>query len=184
MIYVAMPTLAQQITKPGPSVKFSENLSSDVLSPMLGKLAPSFRLPDQDAKPVSLASARGKWLVLAFYPADMTSGCTLQNKSYSESKDAFISLNALCWTVSTQDVKSKRIFCLRDKLTGTLLSDVGGKVSVAYGVFDKERGLAKRITFYIAPDGNIAFIDSKINVKSAATDSLAILNRLVESKAR
>jgi thioredoxin-dependent peroxiredoxin len=151
---------------------------------LIGKKAPEFTLPDQNDKPVALKDAQKakKWVVLAFYPADMTAGCTLQNKSYTAGKDKFASLNAQVYTISTQDTKSKQKFCERDALTNTLLSDVGAKVTEAYGVLNKERGVARRVTFYINPKGRIVAVDTKINVKNAADDTVAMLQKLQEEK--
>lgn len=158
--------------------------TTDSALELLGKKAPDFTLPDQNDKPVALKSARKakKWVVVAFYPADMTSGCTLQNKSYSAQKAAFAPLNALVYTISTQDTKSKQAFCQRDALTNTLLSDVGGKVATAYGVLNPERGVARRVTFYINPKGQVVAVDTKINVKNAAEDTVATLKKLQEEK--
>lgn len=157
---------------------------ADLALELLGKNAPGFTLPDQSDKLVKLKDAQEakKWVVLAFYPADMTAGCTLQNKSYSAGKDKFAPLNALVYTISTQDTKSKQKFCERDALTNTLLSDVGGKVAEAYGVLNKERGVARRVTFYINPKGKIAAVDVKIKVQSAAEDTIAMLQKLQEEK--
>jgi Peroxiredoxin len=157
--------------------------SLDAANPLNGKPAPAFTLPDQNDKMVSLADLKGKWVVLAFYPADMTSGCTLQNKSYSAKKDAFAAKNAVVFTVSTQGTDSKREFCSKEGLTHTLLSDVGAKVSRAYGtVKDGGREYASRWTFYIAPDGTVAGVDTKVRVATAAEDSLAILDALSAKK--
>jgi thioredoxin-dependent peroxiredoxin len=156
----------------------------DLALALIGKKAPDFSLPDQNDKLVALKAAlkAKKWVVLAFYPADMTAGCTLQNKSYTAGKDKFEPLNALVYTISTQDTKSKQKFCERDALTNTLLSDVGGKVTEAYGVLNKERGVARRVTFYISPKGKVVSVDTKINVKSAAEDTVATLQKLQEAK--
>jgi len=148
---------------------------------LVGKAAPAFSLPDQNDKTVTLADSAGKWTVLAFYPADGTTGCTLQNKSYSATKDKFAPLNAVAYTVSAQDTKSKQAFCSKEGLTHTLLSDVGAHVADAYGV-TMEAGamgkIARRVTFYIAPDGTVADVDVKINVRNAGEDSLAKLAAL------
>lgn len=152
----------------------------DPLSGMVGKPAPAFSLPDQNDKNISLSSAKGKWVVLAFYPADMTTGCTFQNRSYTKSLDKFTPLNAVVYTVSTQDTASKRAFCSKEGLTHTLLSDVGGKVAGDYGIL---RGkVARRVTFYIAPDGSIADVDTKIDVQNAAEESIGILERLAKQQ--
>lgn len=60
----------------------------------------------------------------------------------------------------------------------TLLSDVGAKVAKDYGVLMSTRPLARRVTFYISPDGRVALVDGAIRVQSAAEDSLALLAKL------
>lgn len=106
----------------------------------------------------------------------------MQNRSYSASIDKFAPLNAVVYTVSTQDTKSKQEFCGKEGLTHTLLSDVGGKTASAYGVLAPNGRTARRVTFYIAPDGTVAAVDTKPKVGSAADDSLAMLTKLVQEK--
>ncbi|HVK06525.1 MAG TPA: redoxin domain-containing protein [Armatimonadaceae bacterium] len=154
----------------------------DASNPLVGKPAPAFSLPDQNDKPVTLAAQKGKWVVLAFYPADMTSGCTLQNRSYTAKKDAFTGKNAVVFTVSTQGTDSKKQFCSKEGLTHTLLSDVGGGIAKAYGVLPENGKYARRWTFYIAPDGRVAGVDTKIDVATAAEESLSILDTLSKGK--
>ncbi len=145
---------------------------------LIGQTAPFFSLPDQNDKYRSLTDSAGKWTVVAFYPKDETTGCTLQNKSYTAAKERFGTQNAVFYTVSTQDSASKRAFCAKDALTHTLLADVGGTVAKQYGVFMPANGLAKRVTFYIAPDGTVVDVDQKIKVGTAAEDSLVRLAAL------
>jgi thioredoxin-dependent peroxiredoxin len=80
--------------------------------------------------------------------------------------------------VSVQDTASKRAFCEKEALVHTLLSDVGAKVAKDYGVLMANRPLARRVTFYINPDGRIALVDGAIRVQTAAEDSLALLAKL------
>jgi len=143
---------------------------------LVGKPAPDFTLPDQNDKPHSLKDSRGKWTVVAFYPADMTKGCTFQNISYTRTSDKFAPLNAQVYTISTQDTASKKAFCTKDSLTHTLLADVGGKTAASYNVLNGK--VARRITFYIAPDGTIKQVDTKIHTQTAGEDSLAVLKKL------
>lgn len=163
--------LAYQTKSAAPAAAAAETVQS-----MVGKPAPAFTLPDQNDKPRNLTDSKGKWIVLAFYPADMTTGCTFQNKSYSKNMDKFAPLNAVVYTVSTQDTASKKQFCAEAALTHTLLSDVGGKVAGQFGVLNGK--YARRYTYYIAPDGTIAGVDTKIRTQQAAEDSLAMLAKL------
>jgi peroxiredoxin len=187
VVALALPILAlarpQEPPKPAEPAKPvtvapAQDAANAALNAMIGKPAPAFMLPDQNDKNVSLSDSKGKWVVLAFYPADMTRGCTFQNKSYSDNVDKFAPLNAVVYTVSTQGTASKREFCSKEGLKNTLLSDEGGKVATSYGVFMPERKIARRVTFYIAPDGTIAAVDTKPNVQQAAPDSIAKLQEL------
>ncbi len=152
----------------------------EVKKTMIGKPAPDFTLPDQNDKPVKLSDQKGKWVVLAFYPADMTGGCTMQNRSYTEHAAEFAPKNAVIYTISTQDTKSKREFCTRDGLKHTLLSDVGGVVAKQYDALMEDKTYSNRWTYYIAPDGTIAYIDKAVKVGTAAQDSLARLETLTK----
>jgi len=145
---VAMLPFAARAQSPAASAPTAAvTTANDAADPqaLIGKPAPAFTLPDQNDKPASLADSKGKWVVLAFYPADMTPGCTLQNRSYSADADKFAPLNAVVYTVSTQDTASKRTFCSKEGLKHTLLSDVGGKTAAAYHVFGGS--VARRVTF-------------------------------------
>jgi peroxiredoxin len=164
------------------TVAAPQDAADAALMAMVGKPAPTFTLPDQNDKPINLADSKGKWVVLAFYPADMTRGCTFQNISYSQNVDKFAPLNAVVYTVSTQDTASKREFCSKEGLKNTLLSDVGGKTATAYGVYNPTRSIARRVTFYITPDGTIAAVDTKPRVQEAAPDSIAKLQELSGKK--
>jgi peroxiredoxin Q/BCP len=153
---------------------------------LISKRAPEFSLMDQNDKKVSLRDFKGKWLVIAFYPVDMTSGCTLQNRSYTKAMDAIKGFGANVITISAQDTDSKRQFCAKEGLMHTLLSDTDGSVIRAYRVLrdgvDPSKPIAKRITFYINPDGRIVAVDTKIKPATAAEDSLAILELLGAKK--
>ena len=150
----------------------------DQAAVLIGRSAPGFLLPDQNDKPVKLSDNKGKWVVLAFYPADGTSGCTLQNRSYTAHQGEFAALNATIFTVSVQDTASKRAFCAKEGLTHTLLSDVGGKTAGAFETLMAGRGISRRVTFYINPSGKIVAVDGKIHVQTAAEDSLSLLAKL------
>jgi peroxiredoxin Q/BCP len=161
-------------------------MSSATPVQLISKRAPDFALLDQADRKVSLKDFKGKWLVIAFYPVDMTSGCTLQNRSYTKAMDAIKTIGANVVTISAQDTASKRQFCAKESLTHTLLSDTDGAVINAYRVLrdggDPAKPIAKRITFYVNPDGRIVAVDTKIKPATAAEDSLAILELLGAKK--
>ena len=123
-----------------------------------GATAPSFTLPSQDNTPISLSEYKGKWVVLYFYPKDMTSGCTLEAHNFQRDLDKFKAANAVVLGVSLDTAGSHKSFCDKESLTFKLLADPDRKVVDAYGVPVKSFGTAKfasRQTFLINPDGKI-----------------------------
>ncbi|MGB6869932.1 MAG: redoxin domain-containing protein, partial [Acidobacteriaceae bacterium] len=101
--------------------------------PEPGQGAPTFTLPNQEGQPVDLASYHGKWVVLYFYPKDMTTGCTIEAHNFERDLDKYKALNAVILGVSVDTVDSHRQFCTKDSLTFTLLADPDKKVVEQYG---------------------------------------------------
>lgn len=125
--------------------------------PAVGTMAPDFTLNSQEGKPIALSQYRGKWVVLYFYPKDMTSGCTIEAHNFQRDQAKYDALNAVVLGVSVQDVKSHQEFCTKDGLTFKLLADPDDKVTEQYGSL-KNYGIAKlaaRHTFLIDPQGKI-----------------------------
>ncbi len=123
-----------------------------------GTAAPGFTLPSQEEKMVSLKDYKGKFVVLYFYPKDMTSGCTLEAHNFQRDLAKYDALNAVILGVSLDTVESHKTFCSKDSLTFKLLADPDHKVIDAYGVPVSGMGpikFAKRDTFLIGPDGKV-----------------------------
>ncbi|WP_119728915.1 thioredoxin-dependent thiol peroxidase [Thermomonospora amylolytica] len=126
-----------------------------------GDVAPDFELLDADGDPVSLASLRGKRVILYFYPAAMTPGCT---KEAVDFRDALPDLQAAGVTVVgiSPDPPAKLAkFRDRDDLTFPLLSDPDTATLQAYGAYGEKKLYGKvvvgviRSTFIIDPEGKI-----------------------------
>jgi thioredoxin-dependent peroxiredoxin len=125
--------------------------------PAVGAAAPDFTLNSQEGKPISLAQFRGKWVVLYFYPKDMTTGCTIEAHNFQRDQAKYDAANAVVLGVSVQDVQSHQQFCTKDGLTFKLLADPDHKVTEEYGSL-KNYGVAKlaaRHTFLSEPQGKI-----------------------------
>src|SRR5262245_35200190 len=78
--------------------------------PAVVDAAPAFTLPDQSGKPVSLADYRGKWVVLYFYPKDVTPGCTTEACEFRDNVFAFRNAGATILGISVDDVASHKKF--------------------------------------------------------------------------
>lgn len=125
----------------------------------VGGPAPSFTLPSQEDKPVSLSDYRGEWVVLYFYPKDQTAGCTLEAHNFQRDLAEYQTLHAIVLGVSLDTVESHKSFCTKDSLTFKLLADPNHQAIDAYGVPLRSSGgmqYAERTTFLISPQGRIA----------------------------
>lgn len=127
-----------------------------------GQAAPAFTLPDQDGKHVSLSDFSGKNVILYFYPAAMTPGCTAQACDF---RDSLASLQAAGYVVLgiSKDAPAKlKKFEEKEGLTFPLLSDPDLTVHNAYAAFGEKSMYGKtvqgviRSTFVVAPDGTLS----------------------------
>ena len=151
--------------------------ADDQTMPAVGQSAPTFTLPSQTGEAISLDSYRGKWVVLYFYPKDMTTGCTIEAHKFQDALPQFDAKNAVILGVSVDTVDSHKQFCTKDSLTFHLLADPDHKVVSAYGSLGGFAGItiANRNTFLIDPHGKIAQEWVKVNPNPAASDVLAAL---------
>ena len=135
----------------------------EAAAPGVGMVAPNYFLPDQDGQMHTLASDKGKTLLLAFYPADFTGGCTLEAHSLSSAYKDLKALGVTVYGVSVQDPKSHKSFCSKEGIPYTLLADTEKKMAAAYGVLIPGVGIANRVTYLIGADGKVAYIDTNVN---------------------
>jgi peroxiredoxin Q/BCP len=151
--------------------------ADDQTMPTVGQTAPAFTLPSQDGTPISLDSYHGKWVVLYFYPKDMTPGCTIEAHKFQDALSQFEAKNAVILGVSVDTTDSHKQFCTKDGLTFHLLADPDHKVVSAYGSLGGFNGfvIANRNTFLIDPQGKIAKVWVKVNPQTAASDVLAAI---------
>ena len=142
--------------------------------PQVGQQAPGFTLPSQEGSPVSLKDFRGKWVVLYFYPKDMTQGCTIEAHNFQQDLPKYEQRDAVIVGVSVDNTDSHKEFCAKESLTFKLLSDTGKKVVDEYGSLGG-RGVASRNTFLIDPSGRIAKVWTGVNPMKHSEEVLAAL---------
>ena len=144
-----------------------------------GDKAPAFSLPDADGKKVSLADFKGRRVIVYFYPAASTPGCTKQACDF---RDSLADLNEEgVDVIGISPDKPEKLAKFRDaeKLTFPLLSDPERKVLTAYGAYGEKKLYGKtvqgviRSTFVVDGKGKIA--EAQYNVK--ATGQVAKLRR-------
>jgi peroxiredoxin Q/BCP len=143
----------------------------------VGDKAPDFCLIGDNGQ-VCLKDLKGKWVVLYFYPKDMTSGCTLEALEFTDLNSDFEKENAVILGVSADSVESHVKFREKKKLTHTLLSDVDKKTLETYGVWQSKKMYGKefkgivRSTYLIDKMGKIEYIWSKVSPAGHAEEVL------------
>ncbi len=142
--------------------------------PQAGQKAPEFSLPSQEGGPVSLNQFRGKWVVLYFYPKDMTQGCTIEAHNFQQDLPKYDKANAVIVGVSVDTTESHKEFCAKESLTFKLLSDTDKKIVAEYGSLGP-RGVASRNTFLIDPAGKIVKVWTGVNPSKHSEEVLAAL---------
>jgi peroxiredoxin Q/BCP len=155
----------------------AQNGQNEQVLPAVGQVAPGFTLPSQDGTQISLESFRGKWVVLYFYPKDMTSGCTIEAHNFQRDLAQFDAANAVILGVSVDTPDSHKQFCTKEGLTFRLLADPAHKVVESYGSLGHFATftIANRNTFLIDPSGKIAKVWTKVQVQHHSEDVLAAL---------
>ncbi|MGH3333669.1 MAG: thioredoxin-dependent thiol peroxidase [Nocardioidaceae bacterium] len=147
------------------------------LSP--GDVAPEFTLPADDGSTVSLSDFRGRKVIVYFYPAAMTPGCTKQACDFTDSLAALQASGYEVLGISPDKPEKLVKFRERDSLTIPLLSDADKSVMTAYGAFGEKKLYGKtmqgviRSSFVVDEEGNVEV--AQYNVK--ATGHVAKLKK-------
>lgn len=144
-----------------------------------GDTAPDFTLPTADGGTLTLSDLRGQHVIVYFYPAAMTPGCTTQACDFRDSLAALAVKGYAVVGVSPDPVGKLASFVERDHLTFPLVSDVDKQVLTAWGAFGDKVLYGKtvtgviRSTVVVDPDGKVEI--AQYNIK--ATGHVARLRR-------
>jgi len=148
-----------------------------------GDKAPEFCLPDKDKKEICLKQFAGKNVILYFYPADNTPGCTTEAIGFTGILPDLEKLDATVIGVSPDSPESHGKFIEKKNLKVTLLSDEEKEVLTKYGAWGLKKFKGKtymgviRSTFLINSEGKISHIWPKVSVKGHAEE---VKSKLVE----
>jgi len=164
----------------------------------LNEPVPAFEAIDDEGNVWKSTDHIGKkMVVLYFYPADMTGGCTAQACGYRDRIESFARLNAEVIGVSGDTAENHQVFKKAHQLNFTLLADTDGKIAELFGVpvskgektvtksidgvdIDLTRSAtAKRWTFIIDRNGKVVHRDDRVNAK-ADPDSVEMFLKAVE----
>lgn len=150
-----------------------------------GDKAPAFDLPTDTGR-VSLASLKGKKVILYFYPKDDTSGCTSQALQFSSEVEEFAKMGAVIVGVSKDSAASHAKFRLKHDITVELAADTTGEIVETYGAWVEKSMYGRkymgidRSTFLIDAEGVIRDVWRKVKVpghiKAVLTATRALKN--------
>ena len=150
----------------------------------VGDKAPNFKLQGSDGKTYNLADFVGKKaVVIAWFPAAFTKGCTIECKNLAMNGDKIRQYEVAYFMASVDPIEKNTDFAKAQEADFPLLSDPSKEVATAYGVLNP-RGTASRWTFYIGKDGRILAIDKAIKVETSAEDMVAKLAELNVTKTK
>jgi thioredoxin-dependent peroxiredoxin len=126
-----------------------------------GDEAPDFTLPDADGNPVTLSALRGQQVVVYFYPAAMTPGCTKEACDFTASMPDFGKAGLTVLGISPDAPAKLQKFRDKEHIAFPLLSDPDRAVHTAYGAYGEKMNYGKktmgviRSTFVVGADGRI-----------------------------
>jgi peroxiredoxin Q/BCP len=150
----------------------------------VGDQAPDFKLQGTDGKTYSLADFAGKKaVVIAWFPAAFTKGCTVECKNLAMNGDKIRAYDVAYFMASVDPIEKNTDFAKAQEADFPLLSDPTKEVAAKYGVLNA-KGMATRWTFYIGKDGKILAIDKAVKVETSAEDMVAKLAELNVAKAK
>lgn len=145
----------------------------------VGDRAPAFTLKDEHGEKVSLKDYAGSRLVLYFYPADDTPGCTKEACQFNDSFAAFSELGVLVIGISPDGAASHAAFRKKYGLNFLLLSDPTKAVMAKYGAYGEKMNYGKMImgvirsTFVVGPSGTIEHVFYNVRSDGHAAKVLA-----------
>jgi peroxiredoxin Q/BCP len=132
-----------------------------ITAPGVGDEAPTFTLPDADGNPVSLSDFAGRPVIVYFYPAAMTPGCTTEACDFTTARGSFDGGGYTVLGISPDRPEKLATFRDKENLSIVLLSDADRSVMTAYGAFGEKKMYGKtvqgviRSTFVVGADGRI-----------------------------
>lgn len=138
------------------------------------KKAPAIKLPDENGDIRSLGDYLGQYVLLYFYPRDMTPGCTVEAELFRDKKRQLTSLDVQVIGISCDNVASHKKFKDKYKLNFPLLADEDKKIVEKYGVWVEKSMYGKkymgiqRDSFLIDPKGKIIKYYEKVKPKEHA----------------
>lgn len=144
----------------------------------IGQEVPDRKLKANGGKDVSLSDYRGKYVILYFYPKDMTPGCTTEACDFRDNYESFKELDAVILGVSPDPVARHEKFIDKHELPFELLADEDHQLAEDFGVWKLKKNFGKeymgieRSTFLIDKEGKLINEWRKVRVKGHVEEAL------------
>ena len=151
----------------------------------VGDTPPDFELPDASGEQHTLHARRGGWVLVSFYPADDTPGCTKQACSVRDHWDELAAAGIDVLSISPDDAASHEAFVEKYDLPHTLLCDPQRRVMEPWGawgekvLYGRTSVGVRRIAYLIDPDGVVRKVRKRVRTAHHAEDALAAHAKLV-----
>jgi peroxiredoxin Q/BCP len=149
-----------------------------------GDAAPEFKAKTDSGADFDLASRKGQWTVLYFYPKAETPGCTKQACAYRDNIKKVQAQGAEIYGISADDVTSQAKFKKNHQLNFTLLADPDETVIKAYGTKMMMLPMSKRWTFIIGPDLKIRSVQKDVDPAVDALKTAELIGQLKTAQLR
>lgn len=152
----------------------------------VGKKVADFTLPNQAGEAISLSDYKGKYVILYFYPKDMTPGCTTQACDFRDNHESFSELDAVILGVSPDPVERHQKFIAKHELPFELLADEDHRLADDFDVWKLKKNFGKeyygieRSTFIIDKEGKLLKEYRKVRVKGHVESALEFLQEEVK----
>ena len=140
-------------------------------APAVGEQAPEFTAAWADAsgtksKPVTLSGLRGKVVVLAFYPLDRSSGCTIELNKFRDDYATLFGDGVVALPISIDTLESHTSWAKEAHFPFSMIADPKGELATKYGSFRPGAKYFGRTIFVIGKDGKIAYESMRFNVQA------------------
>ncbi|AUJ25461.1 MULTISPECIES: thioredoxin-dependent thiol peroxidase [Virgibacillus] len=152
----------------------------------VGEKVADFSLPNQAGELVRLSDYKGKYVVLYFYPKDMTPGCTTEACDFRDAHESFEDLDAVIIGISPDPVSSHQKFIDKHDLPFLLLADEEKQVAEQFGVWKLKKNFGReyygieRSTFIIDKEGVLQKEFRKVKVKGHVEEALSFIREQLQ----
>jgi peroxiredoxin len=165
LLAVASPLVAQATPQGSPNTT-----TPSIAAPAVGDAAPDFTLPWADASgpkasPITLAKLRGQVVVLAFYPADYSGGCTIEMTKFRNEYKTLFGDGVVLLPISKDSATTHARWAKDSTFQFGLVSDTSGSTATLYGSRGRGNYFARTV-FVVGKDGKIAWSTMRFNVNA------------------